>query len=89
MNIKKFFEIMGNGIMYVLTFTNTKEVFECISLILSIIISILIIGSMLYTWWEKAKADGKITSDEIKEGIEIIKKGKEEIEKKVNSKKED
>ena len=96
MKLKDFFEITGNSIMYVLTFTNTKELFEIISLILSIIISLLIIVSKLWTWYNKVKSDGKISKEEInegveiaKKGIEVIKEGKEQIEKKINSKKED
>ena len=79
MKIKDFFMIGGNALMYVLTATQTKEVFEIISLVLSIVISILIIVSKIIDWWKRAKADGKIDEDEIKEGIEIIQEGTKEI----------
>ena len=79
MKIKDFFQISGNALMYVLTATQTKEVFEIVSLILSIVISVLIIVSKVFDWWKRAKADGKIDEDEIKEGIEIIKDGTQEI----------
>lgn len=79
MKLKDFFQIGGNGIMYILTATQTKEVFEIVSLILSIVISILIIVSKIIDWYKRAKADGKIDEDEIKEGVDIIVDGTKEI----------
>lgn len=79
MKLKDFFQIGGNGIMYILTATQTKEVFEIVSLILSIVISILIIVSKIVDWYKRAKADGKIDEDEIKEGVDIIVDGTKEI----------
>ena len=79
MKLKDFFQIGGNGIMYILTATQTKEVFEIVSLILSIVISILIIVSKIIDWYKRAKADGKIDEDEIKEGIDIVVDGTKEI----------
>lgn len=79
MKLKDFFQIGGNGIMYILTATQTKEVFEIVSLILSIVISILIIVSKIVDWYKRAKVDGKIDEDEIKEGIDIIVDGTKEI----------
>lgn len=79
MKLKDFFQIGGNGIMYILTATQTKEVFEIVSLILSIVISILIIVSKIVDWYKRAKADGKIDEDEIKEGIDIVVDGTKEI----------
>ena len=86
MKIKDVFEISGNGVMYILTATQTKEVFEIISLALSILISILIIAGKIITWYKKAKEDGKITADELKEGVDIIKDGTQEIKEKVEKK---
>ena len=89
--ISDIFEIGGNSFMYVLTFTQTKEVFEIISLILSILISLLIIFSKLYQWWKNAKKDGKITSEEINDAIDILNNGinviKDDIEDKEEEKK--
>lgn len=81
---RELFEVSGNGLMYVLTATQTKEIFEIISLVLSILISLLIITSKLVVWFKKAKEDGKITKDELKEGIEILQDGKKEIEDKLH-----
>lgn len=86
--VNDVFEIGGNSFMYVLTFTQTKEIFEIISLVLSIFISLLIIFSKLYQWWKNAKKDGKITSDEINAGIDIFKNGIEDIQEKIEDKEE-
>ena len=85
MKLKDFFQIGGNGIMYILTATQTKEVFEIVTLILSIVISILIIVSKIIDWYKRAKADGKIDEDEIKEGIDIIVDGTKEIKDHIES----
>lgn len=58
--------------MYVLSFTQTKEVFEIISLILSILISVLILISNIIGWYKKASEDGKIDKEEIDELVDII-----------------
>lgn len=75
-------EIGGNGLMYILTASQTKEVFEIISLILSILISVIIIVSKIIKWYQDAKKDGKITKDEIHDGIDILIEGVEEIKDK-------
>lgn len=79
---RDLFEITGNGAMYVLSVTNTKEIFEIISLVLSILISCLILGSKICQWWKKAKADGKIDKEEIQEVIDIVGDGVKDIKDK-------
>lgn len=41
---------------------------------LGIVATIISIAYSIYKWWKKASADGKITKEEINEGIEEIKK---------------
>ena len=84
--INDVIEVGGNSFMYVLTFTNTKEIFEIISLVLSILISLLIIISKLIQWFKNAKKDGKISSEEIKDGIDILSSGVESIRDKIEDK---
>lgn len=79
-------EIGGNSFMYVLSLTNTREIFEIISLSLSIFISILIILSKLIQWFKNAKKDGKITAEEIKDGIDIMSDGIDSIRDKIEDK---
>lgn len=73
MKIREAMEVAGNAGMYILTFSQTKEVFEIVSLVLSIIISLLIIISKVVTWYNKAMEDGKISKDEIKQLPDILK----------------
>ena len=79
MQIRKLFEDIGCGSLWVLTASQLETVLRIANLILAITISVLIIVSRLIDWFKKAKKDGKITSDEVKEGVEIIKEGAEEI----------
>lgn len=52
-------------------------------LLITIVCSIII---PLIKWWKNAKADGKITEDEIQEGIEIIENGVNELKDKKEDK---
>ena len=86
--MKKFLEVVGNGTQYVLTMAQTNEVFQLVELILSIATTLFILGINIYSWWKKAKKDGKITEEEVKEGVEIITNGVKEIQDHLNNKKE-
>ena len=71
---KDILEIGGNGIMYFLSFEQTEKIFQIISLILTILISLVIFIEKIFTWYKKAKSDGKITKEEIEELKDEIKK---------------
>ena len=86
MKVKDIFQIVGNGAMYGLTAMQTKEVFEIISLILSILISIVILVSKMVEWIKEAKKDGKIDEDELKQGLDIMQDGLEDIKQNVDKK---
>ena len=78
---------VGTGLSAIGTATQTNEVLQTISLVVTIIgavISMIIVP--LISWWQKAKKDGKITKEEIQEGIDIISDG---VEKLTNKDKED
>ena len=87
MKIKDFFQIVGNGLQYAISLAQVEDALRIAGIILSVIISILIIIDKIVSWWTKAKADGKITEDEIKEGVEIIKEGTKEIKDHIEDKK--
>ena len=58
------------------TATQTNEILETVSLILTIvgaIISFIVVP--LLNWYTRAKKDGKITPSEIEEGVETLKDG--------------
>lgn len=83
MKISDGLEIGGNGFMYILTATQTKEIFQIISLVLSILISLFIIIGKVVEWWKKSMSDGKITKDEIKELTDDVKEDVNEIKENV------
>lgn len=78
----------GTAVSATGTALQPNEILQTISLVVTIIGGIITAGSMLHMWWKKAKEDGKITKDEIAEGVEIasnavkdvteaVKKGKD------------
>lgn len=71
--------------MYLISWAQVEQALRIASFILSIFISILIIVSRIHDWWKKAKEDGKITKDEIKEGVTIITEGVEDIKTQIDS----
>lgn len=80
---------IGTALSAVGTATQTQEILQIVSLVITIlggIISFIVLP--ILNWYQKAKQDGKITVDEIKEGVETLQDGiektKEEIEKEQN-----
>lgn len=84
--MKKFrLDYILDGFAFVLVGVQTEELLKWVQLGLSILATAVSLAFSLWLWWKKAHADGKITEDEIKDGIEIIKDhldDKEEKEKK-------
>ena len=85
MQIKHFFEDLGNGLMYLCSMAQVEQALRIASFVLSILISVLIIISRVIDWWKKAKADGKITKDEIDELGHIVGDGVQDIKEQVDS----
>ena len=72
------------------TALQTEEVLRIVSLIITIlgaIISMIVLP--LLTWYKNAKKDGKITKDEIKEGIDTLQEGIEGVKDALDDKKGD
>lgn len=70
------------------TALQTEEVLRIVSLIITIlgaIISMIVLP--LITWYKNAKKDGKITQDEIKEGIDTLQEGLEGVKDSLDDKK--
>ena len=87
MNNEILLGAIGTGASAVGTATQTNEVLQTISLIITIIGGVItLIVVPVLTWWKKAKADGKITTDEIKEGVDTIKDGVKDLNDKLNGK---
>lgn len=81
--------VCGTSVSAVGTGLQTSEVLQIISLVLTIIGSLITISMAIISWWKKAKADGKITSDEIQEGIDIIQNGIDDLKDKTKEDKEE
>ena len=81
---------VGTSLGVIGTATQTNEVLQTISLIITIIGAIIsMIVVPILSWYFKAKKDGKITPDEIKEGVEIIKDGTEKLSDTLKDKNKD
>lgn len=63
----------GSGGMWILTAVQTNEIFQLVQIILSCVVSLVTILYIVWKWWKKAKADGKITAEEIEELEKEIK----------------
>lgn len=74
-------EYIGCGTATVLTVVQTNQVFQLVSLILTCIATAVAIAFTIYKWYKAAKADGKIDKEEVKELVDIVKDGAEDIKK--------
>lgn len=68
-----------NGVQYALVFLQQNETLQIIECVFSVITSIILIAFRIWRWVKDAKADGKITKEEIEEGAKIIVDGAQEI----------
>ena len=73
---------VANGLTYVVALSQTNEVFQIVELVFAILTSVILLLYRLWKWYNEAKKDGKITKDEIKDGINIIVDGVDDIKKK-------
>ena len=81
--MKNYILEVFNAVQYVLAVLQTNEVFQIIEFVLSIIVSIVLLIYRVWKWWKDANKDGKITKEEIEDGINIVVGGVEEIKDKV------
>ena len=80
--IRELIAWICNGSAIMLTALQTEEVFRIISLILTITATLLSIALTIWTWWKKAKMDGKITPEEVEELKNQLEDKAKEIEEK-------
>lgn len=76
-----YLDVAGNGLACIFTAVQSDEVFKIISLILTCLSIALSIAYRVWVWYKKAKADGKIEPEEIKELKDIIDDEKDKIQK--------
>lgn len=82
--------LVGTSLGVIGTATQTNEVLETISLVITILgalVSFVIVP--ILNWWRNAKKDGKITLDEVQEGAEILKDGIDKTTETTKGKKQD
>ena len=76
-------ELVGSVICTAVAGTSTAiqpdVIFQYIQMGLTIIATLITIILGIRAWWKDAKKDGKITKDEIEQGINIINDGVENI----------
>lgn len=76
-------ELVGSVICTAVAGTSTAiqpdVIFQYIQMGLTILATLITIILGLRAWWKDAKKDGKITKDEIEQGINIINDGVENI----------
>ena len=84
MNTKEFIGgIVGTILSSTGAIANVQEWLTIASTIITIVGGIItLIVIPLMAWYKKAKADGKIDKDEIKEATDIIKDGVDELKEK-------
>lgn len=88
MTKETFTAMIGTGLSAIGTGMQTNEVLEMISLIITIVGAVLTLAMSLYTWYKNAKADGKITKDELKDASKIVQNSFDEINDALNKDKE-
>lgn len=81
--------IISTTLSAVFTALQTNELFQIIQLILTCVSVLITILYSLWSWYKKAKADGKITIDEIDEPIQILKDGNDSLNKLIDKENED
>ena len=81
---------VGTSISAVGTGLQTNDVLQTISLVITIIGGIItFIVVPLVNWYSKAKQDGKIDKEELKDGVNIIIDGSQEIKDAIDEKRKD
>lgn len=76
-----YLDFAGNGLACIFTAIQSDEVFKIISLVLTCLSIALSIAYRVWVWYKKAKKDGKIDPEEIKDLQDIIEDEKDKIQK--------
>ena len=78
----------GTTLSAVGTGLQTNDILQTISIVITIIgglITFIIVP--LYNWYKNAKKDGKIDTEELKDGIKIVVDGSEKVKDTIDDKK--
>lgn len=76
---------VGSVFGTILTAVQSDQIFQYISLALTILSTLIAISYTIWKWWRKAKEDGKIDEEEVKDLVDqiddVVKKGEDKDEK--------
>ena len=76
---------VGSVFGTILTAVQSDQIFQYISLALTILSTLVAIAYTIWKWWRKAKEDGKIDEEEVKDLVDqiddVVKKGEDKDEK--------
>ena len=75
----KVLDGIGIAFQSMLTLTQTDEIFRIVSLVLTILSCLIVLVRNIYNWYIEAKKDNKIDKDEIKDLIDIVGDGVNDI----------
>lgn len=81
--MKSWIAELFNGAQYVFAAVQQNETLQIIEFVFSAVTSAVLIAFRIWRWVKDAKADGKITKEELEEGAKIIADGVEEISDKI------
>ena len=80
----KRYDYLCEGVAVVTTISQTQQVFQIASLILTCLATLFSICFTIYNWYKKASEDKKISVDEVQEINEKIKEGVDSIQNVIN-----
>lgn len=72
MKLKDAFSWSGTLFGGIFTAIQTNEIFQYISLAITILSTILAMAFTIWNWWKKAHEDGKITKEEVDDLVDDI-----------------
>lgn len=89
MKFKDNINYLSSGASWLFTLVQTNQLLQSIMFVLSIVSTLFTIAYTVYRWYNKAKEDGKITLDEVKELHDETKDDVEKLKDIMQSSKED
>lgn len=76
-----------DGVVLTSAAASIEQTIQIVLLVLGCVSSAISIAYTIYKWWKKAKADGKITKEEIKEGVDLLQNEVENLDDKLKRRK--